>query len=652
MGDRGVKTQRTGNRARALGLPVLLLLLGVILLAITRLQQVRQHLTSAQMALGRLEAGLSGGQAGLIQLVRDPEQVEELRNNLATLDADLAAVEKLAWPILPLCPHLGWLPGVGGDLQAAPHLLSMARQTAGAGLALADGLAPLAGRLGQAEGGLNRLGPELVQGLVAARPQIEAAQAALARAAGSRAAVDEGRLSPRLEALIGRFDRVLPLLEEAPAILAALPGLLGADGPRTYLLLAQNNQELRATGGFISGVGLVQIADGQIGELHFQDSYAVDDLTRPHPPPPDPLRRQMGAGMLLLRDANWWPDFPTSAQRIADLYRQDQGRVVDGVVAVDLTTLRLFLQAIGPVQVPGYDRPVDSNNMQTMLISYWEAPRVGAPGREESDWWQHRKDFAADLLAAILSRLSAHADPEELAALAQAAGTALRQRHLLLYVTDPQGQAFLRQMGWDGALRDSPGDYLLVVDSNVGFNKVNPNIEQTIDYQAVVDPDGAATVQLTLTYRHRVQQPMPACVHESRYGDRYADLLERCYWDWLRIYLPQGSQPVRLSGADEPAEVYQESGRTVVATSFLLESGQARQIQLLYRPGLPVPSNRYVVFIQKQAGTEALPLRVRITPPAGAQPAAGSSPGLAWVDGRGVWQGDLAQDREIVLTWK
>lgn len=630
--------------------PILLGLLGMALLATDRVQRLRQHLTSAQMALGRLEATLSGEQAEWVQLVHDPEQIAGLRSTLITLDTNLAMVEKLARPLLPLCPHLGWLPGIGGDVQAAPHLLTMARQTTQAGLTLADGLAPLSGRLGHGE--LKLLGPELVQGLIAAQPQIGAAQAALARAAESRAAVDDGRLSARLRAMVNRFDRTLPLLEDVTSALTVLPGLLGADRPRTYLLLAQNNQELRATGGFISGVGLVRIEGGEIAQLRFQDSYTVDDLTRPHPPPPEPLRRQMGAGILVLRDANWWPDFPTSAQVIAGLYRQDQGQTVDGVVAVDLTTLRLLVEAIGPVQVPGYDRPVTGSNLQEMLMAYWEAPRVSAPGKEGTDWWQHRKDFAGDLLSALLARLSAHTTPQELAALARAAGTALPQRHLLIYVADPPGQTFLHKMGWDGALRSSPGDFLLVVDSNVGFNKVNPNVEQTIDYQAVVDRDGIATVQLTLTYRHRIRRPMPACLHESHYGDHYADLLERCYWDWLRIYLPQDSELVRLSGADGQAEVYQESGHTVVATSFLLETDQARQIQIVYRPRLPAMSNRYVVLIQKQPGTGALPLRISITPPGGARPIAGSPPGMVWADGRGVWQGDLAQDREIVLTWK
>ena len=77
---------------------------------------------------------------------------------------------------------------------------------------------------------------------------------------------------------------------------------LGADGPRTYLLLAQNNDELRATGGFISGAGHVTIDRGKITSLILKDSYAVDTWDQPHPEPPGPLRKYMATDLWVLRD--------------------------------------------------------------------------------------------------------------------------------------------------------------------------------------------------------------------------------------------------------------------------------------------------------------------------------------------------------------
>ena len=112
--------------------------------------------------------------------------------------------------------------------------------------------------------------------------------------------------------------------------------MLGANGPRTYLILAQNNHELRGTGGFISTIGFVRLEGGRITELNLVDSYAVDNFEQPHPQPPPALSERMGAQLLLLRDSNWSPDFPTTAQVARALYEQDKGLATDGAIALDL----------------------------------------------------------------------------------------------------------------------------------------------------------------------------------------------------------------------------------------------------------------------------------------------------------------------------
>jgi hypothetical protein len=236
--------------------------------------------------------------------------------------------------------------------------------------------------------------------------------------------------------------------------------------------------------------------------------------------------------------------------------------------------------------------------------------------------------------------------------MARAIGAALEGRHLLVYTLDPQVAPMLRGARWDGALRQTEGDHLMVVDSNVGFNKANVNVTLAIDYQVTLEEGGQARAELTLAYRHLVERPMPACVHESRYGDNYADLMERCYWDHLRVYVPAGSQLLEATGTDEPVAVYEESGRTVFATTFLLGTGQARRIQFTYRLNLSDLGKGYELLVQKQPGTEALPLRVTIAPPTGSTPAAARPDGWVWLEGTAVWQGDLGQDRELALVWE
>jgi hypothetical protein len=575
-----------------------------------------------------------------------------LHGTVLTLQADLTAMEDSAAPALAVSHLLSWLPKVGGDVGASPHLLRLARHATDALAAVVEGLQPAAASTDIGAVGLENLAPGIITALRQAQPQFQAGKSALSQAELARQAVDAGRLSPKLQSLVDRFDRYQPMLSLGLDSLEVLPGLLGADGTRTYLVLAQNSDELRATGGFISGVGEVDLQAGRLVAVTFQDSYTVDNLKQPHPQPPAPLRRYMLAGMLVFRDANWWPDFPTSAAILTDLYRQDVGRASDGVVAVDGTTLQMLVAQAGPIEVPGYQVPVTAENLRSQLEAHWQLPLVAAPGQDPADSWSHRKDFAADLMKALVEKTAAHATAEDLMGLAGVLITALQRRHLLVYVNDQPTQALLRRVHWDGAVRDSSGDYLMVVDSNVGFNKVNPNIEQTIDYDLAVDASGNATAQLTLTYRHRILRPTPACVLEPRYGDSYSDLMERCYWDYLRIYMPAGSELLELSGSDSPPEMYEEANRAVVATAFLLETGQSRTIRVVYRPRIPTRIGSYSVLVQKQAGVETIPLRIRISLPLGSSILRSQPDPVAVLDNEAIWQGTLDEDRVVSLSWR
>ncbi len=100
-----------------------------------------------------------------------------------------------------------------------------------------------------------------------------------------------------------------------------MPEMFGQAGPRTYLILLENSDELRPTGGFISAVGHVQVSQGQLISMTAEDSYAIDDFTKVYPDPPQPLLDYMGSEQWVFRDANWSPDFPTTALEAIQLYQ-------------------------------------------------------------------------------------------------------------------------------------------------------------------------------------------------------------------------------------------------------------------------------------------------------------------------------------------
>ena len=97
------------------------------------------------------------------------------------------------------------------------------------------------------------------------------------------------------------------------------------EGPRTYLVLIQNNHELRATGGFIAAVGRVTVDKGRMTALDFADSYTVYSDKSTYPLAPKPMQQYMHIPLLLMRDANWSPDLPTTAEVARALYAQETG---------------------------------------------------------------------------------------------------------------------------------------------------------------------------------------------------------------------------------------------------------------------------------------------------------------------------------------
>jgi hypothetical protein len=641
----------------------LLVLAGLLVIAVwaavTGLQVVSRA-RSLQRHLHYLEDLADGGTAGLVQL-----DVDQVSRHLTGMDQDLAFIQARVGPLLPAGRLFGWVPEYGGDLAAADDLLEMAASLASAGERTFQALSPALDRMAPTDdeaGSLLSAGEEILPVLVTARPELEVVWRELVEVRAARAQIDPGVLSPRVGGMLERLDRYLPAFETAVDAALVAPGLLGAGAPRSYLVVAQNNQELRGTGGFISGVGELRVEDGKLQSLAFRDSYAVDNFEVPHEIAPLEFRQILLGDLILFRDANWDPDFPTSAQQMIQIYAQDQGVGADGVIALDLTALHLLVAAAGPLQVEGIEEPVSAQNVLAIIGQQWAA----GTGDSGSDWWLRRKDFMGDIASALLERLST---PEDLdpVELGWAVKKALDEKHLLVYLEDPGAAALLRSQNWDGALpRPSSGqDFLMVVDSNVGFNKVDPNVARSVDYEIDLADPGVPRARLSMRYENLSSRPVEACVQEARYGDTYADMLERCYWDYVRVYVPVGSElraapdlPLppgsllaRNEGTGLPETIHPTLSTedwSVWTAFFDLPSMEETELVWEYRLPPEVVQRsadgtyQYRLRVQKQAGTVDVPLSVEIGLPAGAELVAGPA----------AVETDLRLDREFLVVFR
>jgi len=582
------------------------------------------------------------------------------------LQGDVEALQRRAGGLIRLAPRLGWLPGLGGDLRAAPHFMSVAQGLAEAGAIVCDALDPALAAL-EGEGSDDLSLERVARLLDEERAELERAQAAVEGTQAAWAQVDVETLSPWLAERVAMLDQGLPLLRAGLDVAGSAPYLLGVEGVRTYLILAQNEDELRPTGGFISGAGRITLDGGRIAELDFQDANYVDDYAhKPYPEPPGPLLEYMGSELWLLRDANWSPDFPTSARQAAHLYEYGQGVPVDGVVALDQRAVELVMAGLGQVDVPGVEEPVSAANVRQFLRAAWNPGEAGVT----REWLYSRKEFIGNLAVAIRQRVERDPGSVDWVRVGQGLYRALEERHLLIFV--PDIAPALARAGWDGGLRESTGDYLMVVDSNLGFGKVGPLIDEALEYRVTLYADGTAAAALSLAYIHQGSLEGVRCRHPLPYVGNltYEEMMHRCYYDYLRAYVPAGSvlraatshpTPGRylLRGEPDPGQVVtldDEAGRTVFAQFFVVEYGQTLETRLVY--DLPQVTwmsegqRHYSLLIQKQPGTEGTPVLLTVALPPGAR-LASAVPSPSRIDGETLtFELELATDVAVDIAYE
>ncbi|MBU0618789.1 DUF4012 domain-containing protein [Patescibacteria group bacterium] len=387
--------------------------------------------------------------------------------------------------------------------------------------------------------------------------------------------------------------------------------LIALDGKKTYLVVFQNNAELRPTGGFIGSFGLLTFEKGRLLDFIVEDVYAADGQLKGHVEPPAALKKYLGQASWYLRDANWSPDFPTTAKQIEWFLKKEIGREVDGVIGINLNAVQLLLEAIGPIELVDYGEKITAQNLFEKAEYHAEIDFF--PGSTQ------KKDFLGSLAVQLFEALN-NSTNEEWLKLAQAIKLAFGQKEILLSLHDSGAQKVFDSLGWSGAIRqaspiaNSLKQHLLIVEANVGINKANYFLDRSIDGTVIFQKDNSLSQQLVLTYKNRSpSQSWPA-------GD---------YKTYLRFYLPSGFQfedASLISLDDSQKELDQptvdeisELDRKVLGFYLEIPVGESRQFSLKLKSDDKLvwqqKLSNYSLYLQKQSGTQADPIHLTIEYP-------------------------------------
>jgi len=503
-------------------------------------------------------------------------------------------------------PAFAWLPYVGGDFAKLPQGAALADEILSATeptLALTQRLTPYLES--------QTAGAALVAFARDNAASIVAARAAVQKARAAYDAMDPRAFSPQTHALLREVEDGLNEWDAALRLLERAPVLFGAEAPKRYLVLAQNNDELRPTGGFITAVGVVKIDAGEIAVESFGDSLAADDLSLLHPPPPPPLQKYMWASQWLLRDSNWYANFPTSADVAQSMYARDHGVRTDGVIAVDMRFMPLLVGAIPDLQLEG--APLTRDNVIAWLKANWK-PLPQSDSMNAAWFASDRKNFLGALMQAVMARVKT--GQVSSAALAQALWRGLRSKAVQLYVDDAEAEQALLDARWGGAIAPGSADYLNVVDANVGFNKVNARVTREIFYTVRLNEHGGdATADIA--YHNPSRAENDACDLLRQHKDAsYASMEQSCYWNYVRVLAPRFTQFISAQGVSDAGYAEDIDAVTAFGGYVLVNRNSDAHVQFHYAlPNTILQDGTYSLTLQTQAGTAPTPLRVRVEYP-------------------------------------
>ncbi len=452
---------------------------------------------------------------------------------------------------------------------------------------------------------------------VNAQANLTEAKNSLQRAQADYKRVNQNALTKNLSAKATEYENVLNSLtkhvDDAAVLSSEIPDLFGTkDEMKRYLILFQNSNEIRPTGGFIGSYALVEVQNGKIINLTIDDIYNPDgqiDAQNIEVAPPAVLGELLDEDRAYLRNSNWNPNFPESAAIIKSLYEQVSGKRIDGVAAVDLYFAENILRVTGPVFLTAFGEEITADNL-------YERTQFHSEFNYENGSTQKKvflTIFGGKLLEAIFALPN-----EKMPDLLREINKALEKKHLLLTLSGSSFNAVLEENNWDGGLADTEAgnsDYLYVVNSNVGGTKANYFVQNQMSYTVTSQTrDGLLRGILVLNYNHTGKDM-------AWPGGPYKD--------YVRVLTQTGTN---LTGATlavngTTTDIFEGVviDRVQNYNSFetLLELNPQESAQLTLYYDLPAPlsinsqNEEYSLYWQKQPGTRADQVIFRFEPPFG-----------------------------------
>jgi len=438
-----------------------------------------------------------------------------------------------------------------------------------------------------------------------------------------------------------RLDDFRETLWQLKTIFSETPTLLGSSKPASYLILFQNNMELRPTGGFIGSFALIDFDRGRLKGMSVYDVYSADGQLKGHVEPPSEIKEYLGEANWYLRDSNWDADFPTSATRAEWFLGKEMDKSVEGVIAVDLEVAKRLLKILGPISLADFNEVIDYTNLYEKTQKQVEENFF--PGSYK------KTNFLTSLAREIINRLVV-SSKEKYPLLIKSIWESLAERHIQIFFHNSTAQRAIGELGFDGEVKQPScegncyTDWLGIIDANVGVNKANYFLTRNASLSVYLSGDNLKRY-LTIQFKNKAV---------SNFGEAGR------YKSYLRIMIPADSQvnDVEIASRNEKINlkptVHELKGRKEIGVLIEVLPNETKEAVFSWEEVNKLAFNKsgeYRLYWRKQAGTEGDLISIALNFPRNASPAATVPAFTLTEDGTLIYNTSLTRDLFSRIIW-
>jgi hypothetical protein len=395
------------------------------------------------------------------------------------------------------------------------------------------------------------------------------------------------------------FRESASLFIDAKPLLVRIPDLLGLNDRRRYLVIFQNDAELRATGGFITAYALFNVDKGKIQVEKSDDIYKLDESKNKKFKAPDSiLTYHKGVNYLELRDSNLSPDYMKSMEQFESMIKDSIPSFgnFDGIISLDTHVLVSAIKILGEFNIYGRKFSAELDKRCNCPKAIYELEDYST--RPVAFIREDRKDIIGALMFEIMQRAFGVSPSQYWGKLFQMFIDEARQKHVLFYFHDDSAQEGIEALGFGGRIRENiEGDYIHINDVNFAGAKTNMFIRQDVKQEYSKDGDGKIIKTVTITYKN--PDPPSNCNLEA--GQLCLNGILR---NWLRIYVPKGSQLIQFSGSEKENKTYEEFDKTVFEGFMTVKPQGSAEVKLTYKLPDAIKGPNISLTVQKQPGTD------------------------------------------------